>query len=178
MFDENKALAAIYSGASERIVEYVGSCGDPEAAKEWLSERIMCLHTEQVYCVIAEALAELGYNAAVKNIFKLAFRCLNNNWESSYSRVIRALSYLDFVSYSRGCIDVCRNYVSEIQQSVCELDKAEEKNTYKNINELREEVRSHMSNVEDFVTVLEQVIEDTSAVYRRRNIGFTGSANR
>lgn len=175
MFDENKALAAIYSGDSERIVEYIGSCDEPEAAKEWLSERIMCLHTEQAYCVIAEALAELEYNAAVKNIFKLAFRCLNNNWQHSYSRVIRALSFLDFPSYSRECIAHCRNYVSEIKHSVYELDKAEEKNIYKNLNELREEVRHHMSNVEDFVTVLEQVIEDTAAVYRRRNIGFTGN---
>lgn len=178
MFDENKALAAIYSGDSERIVEYVGSCGDPEAAKEWLSERIMCLHTEQVYCVIAEALAELGYNAAVKNIFKLAFRCLNNNWESSYSRVIRALSYLDFVSYSRGCIDACRNYVSVIRQSADEINKSEKQHNYVDMSEQIEEVRQNMSMIEEFIPVFEQVVEDTSAVYRRRNIGFTGSANR
>ncbi|MBP0965447.1 MAG: hypothetical protein J5999_09185 [Oscillospiraceae bacterium] len=175
MFDENKALASIYSGDSERVTEFVRSCDEPEAAKEWLSERILCLHTEQAYCVIAEALAELEYNAAVKNIFKLAFRCLNNNWQHSYSRVIRALSFLDFAAYSQDCVEVCRNYVSEIKQSADELEKAKEQHIYINLNEQMEEVRRHMSLVEDFLSVLEQVIEDTAAVYRRRNIGFTGN---
>ena len=175
MFDENKALASIYSGDAERVTEFVRSCDEPEAAKEWLSERILCLHTEQAYCVIAEALAELEYNAAVKNIFKLAFRCLNNNWQHSYSRVIRALSFLDFAAYSHDCINLCRNYAMELKKSADELKIAEENHIYINLNEQMEEVRRHMSLVEDFLSVLEQVIEDTAAVYRRRNIGFTGN---
>ena len=175
MFDENKALASIYSGDAERVTEFVRSCDEPEAAKEWLSERILCLHTEQAYCVIAEALAELEYDAAVKNIFKLAFRCLNNNWQHSYSRVIRALSFLDFVGYSRDCINLCSNYAAELRKSADELKIAEENHTVMNLKEQMEEIRRHILIAEDFLPVLEQVMEDTSAVYRRRNIGFTGN---
>lgn len=175
LFDENKALAAIYSGDAGRIVEYTADCGEPETAKEWLTDRIMCFHTQQEYCIIAEVLAQLGYNAAVKNLFKLAFRCLTHKWEGSYDRVIRALSYLDFVSYSKDCMNLCRNYVSAIHQSAEEIIKAEKQHAPIDLKEQMEEVRHHMSTIEDFVDALEQVVEDTAAVYRRRNIGFTGN---
>lgn len=175
LFDENKALATIYSGDADRIIDYVDSCGDPEAAKEWLTERIMCYHTQQEYCIIAEALADLGYNASVRNMFQLAVRCMKNNWDSSYSRVIKALSYLDFIAYSKGCINACRHYVSTIKQSADGIINAEKNHSDIDLKKEMEEVCHHMTTIEEFVTALEVVIEDTSVVYRRRNIGFTGN---